>query len=409
MPSSQQLLAQLLEQQQAQNQLLAQQLALLQQSQAASVTVYNDPHDLLKQVDPTLQHELSEWAKEYKTVLQHLASQTTLQQKYLDLVSTGELHKQFRDDAKKSWQWPAAFKTEVKEVSVCKDRLAEDEEDLFADIDPDRPFDLDAAFGALREKHARECQDFVFTFQRQCVDFFTRRANPKLQKELLEDRFQSWVQKNASVISPEAVKSLQTQVVQFAELTFRTEQPKVVSRHEKERAKRAKQREELTKAEAEFRLMDVNKLLAMAMLEQTILSSQGSANRQRVVPPHSALAYFLKQYPELAVKYKLTTCKPDAKPKTKKPHADKARGRSKSSHKSGGSSAGRRSASRVSSQSRASNCGKQFAKRSNRSASQNSQSSKKGDHKGKSKGKGRGRGEGTKKAVRMQTPAPHRN
>eukprot|EP00438_Fugacium_kawagutii_P000310 Skav205271 [mRNA] locus=scaffold1841:195276:198494:+ [translate_table: standard] len=408
MPSSQQLLAQLLEQQQAQNRLLAQQLALLQQSQAAPVIVYNDPQDLLKQVDPTLQHELSEWAKEYKTVLQHLASQTTLQQKYLALVSAGELHKQFRDDAKKSWQWPAVFKTEVKEVSVCKDSLAEGEVDLFAGIDPERPFELDAAFRALREKHARECQAFVFTYQRQCVDFFTRRANPKLQKELLEDRFQSWVRKNAAVISPEAVKSLQSQVVQFAELTFRTEQPKIVSRHEKERAKRAKQREELTKAEAEFRLMDVNKLLAMAMLEQTTLSSQSSANRQRVVPPHGALAYFLKQYPELAVKYKLTTCKPDGKPKTKQAHADKARGRSKSSHKSGGSSAGRRSASRVSSQSRASNGCKQIARRSNRSASQNSQSSKKGDHKGKSKGKGRGRGKGTKKAVRMQTPAPHR-
>ena len=61
MPSSQFSLAQLIEQQQTQNQLLAQQLALLQQqSQAASVTTYNDPQDLLKQVDPTLQLELSE-------------------------------------------------------------------------------------------------------------------------------------------------------------------------------------------------------------------------------------------------------------------------------------------------------------------------------------------------------------
>lgn len=125
MPSSQLLLAQLIEQQQTQNQLLAQQLALLQQqSQAASVTTYNDPQDLLKQVDPTLQLELLEWSKGYRTVLQHLASQTSLQQKYMDLVVAGELHKQFRDNCNKSWQWPALFKTAAKEVTVCKQVLS---------------------------------------------------------------------------------------------------------------------------------------------------------------------------------------------------------------------------------------------------------------------------------------------
>ena len=307
----------------------------MQQSQSASMTMYNDPQDLLKQVDPILQNELTEWSKEYRTVLQHLASQTALQQKYMDLVDAGDLHKQFRDDSNKTWQWPALFKAEAKEVTTHKAVLANGEEDVFADINADHPFDLDSAFKALRQKHAQECQDFVFTYQRQCVDFFTRRADPQVQKKLLEDRFQAWAQKNASVLSTGAKSAMQSQVAQFADLTFRTEQPKAISRHEKERAKRVKQREELTKAEAEFRLMDVNKLLAMAMLEQTTLSSKGGTNRHHVVPPNEALAYFLKQHPELAEKYKLTTHRQGAKPKPKKPHADKTRGRSKSSQKSG--------------------------------------------------------------------------
>ena len=150
---------------------------------------------------------------------------------------------------------------------------------------------------------------------------------------MLEDRFQAWVKKNLSVLSDEVKGSLQSQVEQFADLTFKTEQPKVVNCHEKERAKREKQRQELTKAEAEFRLMDVNKLLAMAMLEQTTLSSKDCANRRHVVPRNGALAYFLKQYPELAAKYQLTTSKLGTKPKPKKPHTDQTRGRSKSSQK----------------------------------------------------------------------------
>ena len=145
----------------------------------------------------------------------------------------------------------------------------------------------------------------------------------------------------------------------------------------------------------------------MAMLEQTTLSSKDSGNRRHVVPPNGALAYFLKQYPELAAKYQLTTSKPGTKPKAKKPQADKTRGRSKSSQKSGSSF--------VSAKSHASRDGKQSSRISSRSESRNSQSSKRGDQqnqgkgKGKGKGKARGRGKNAKKAVRVQTPVPRRN
>ena len=91
--------------------------------------------------------------------------------------------------------------------------------------------------------------------------------------------------------------------------------------------------------------MDVNKFLAMAVLEQTTLSSKSSPNRHHVVPPNGALAYFLKQRPHLAEK-------------CKRPYAAKTRGRSKSSQKSGASSVGRRSANRTSAKSSGSKSGK---------------------------------------------------
>ena len=98
----------------------------------------------------------------------------------MDIVVADTLHKQFRDDCNKSWQWPALFKAAAKEVTVCNQTLAEGETDSIADVNLDgNPFDLDTAFKALRQKHALECQAFVFTYQRRCVKFFTRRADPR--------------------------------------------------------------------------------------------------------------------------------------------------------------------------------------------------------------------------------------
>ena len=90
---------------------------------------------------------------------QHLAGQTALEPKYMDLYDAGDLHKQFRDDSNKTWQWQALFKAEAKEVTTHKAVLANGEEDVFADIDTDHPFDLDVAFKAFQQKHAQEFQD----------------------------------------------------------------------------------------------------------------------------------------------------------------------------------------------------------------------------------------------------------
>jgi len=76
------------------------------------MAMYNDARDLLKQVDPTLQNELTEWS----------------------------------------------FKAEAIEVTTHKAVLANGEEDVFADIDTDHPFDLDVVFKAFQQKHAQEFQ-----------------------------------------------------------------------------------------------------------------------------------------------------------------------------------------------------------------------------------------------------------
>lgn len=64
--------------------------------------------------------------------------------------------------------------------------------------------------------------------------------------------------------------------------------------------------------------MDVNKLLAMAVLEFATLSGKSETQKsQHVVPTTGALAYFVKQHPDLAKKYNISVGSTVSKPKSK--------------------------------------------------------------------------------------------
>ena len=91
------------------------------------------------------------------------------------------------------------------------------------------------------------------------------------------------------MLTPSVQESLQQQVKLFVELTFRTEQPKALSRCEREREQHTNKKEALVKAEAEFRLMDVNKLLAMAVLEYSSLQSGSEAKHKKRTIPRGGL------------------------------------------------------------------------------------------------------------------------
>ena len=124
MPSSQQLLLQLVQSQQVQNQLLQQQMDVLRQ-QTQTPTAYNNPEDMLGTFDPSLQPVLKEWARDYRNALQQHVTQANLQQKYQDIAVSGELHKQFQDESTRSWQWPQAFKANAQELTTTLALLEE--------------------------------------------------------------------------------------------------------------------------------------------------------------------------------------------------------------------------------------------------------------------------------------------
>ena len=151
------------------------------------------------------------------------------------------------------------------------------------------------------------------------------------------------------------------------------------SRIEKEQANKTKQEQALLEAESDFRLMDVNRLLALAVLEFSALQSGSGAgkNHKQKISQHGALAFFVKQYPDLADKYNLIIKKARPDPKPSSDTKPSTRARSSSSSKSKRSS--QRSSRRPS--------------RSASRASAKSTSTPKGKGKGRGKGKGKDSGQ----------------
>ena len=252
------MIAQLLHEQKVQNRLMEQQLQLLQMDK------YSDPNEILPLVDPELKSILLEWANSFKSTLQQSLTQDALQQKYLAIERSGELQRQFSEECKKSWQWPLAFKAHARELQSCTALLGEGDVDMFVeDADHEVPFDITQAYLNLRKRHARECQDFVVSYQRQCTAFFASQVKPQVQLQKLVDTTTAWIHKNRTVLPEYAIASIKQHVRNYADLTFRKEVPKARSRIEKEQANKTKQEQALLEAESEFRLMDVNRLLAL--------------------------------------------------------------------------------------------------------------------------------------------------
>ena len=182
-------------------------------------------------------------SKENRTVLQHLASQTALEQEYISCEMTPTRPGNGQPCSKqrpKKWQPIRQFLQMVRRMSLPALTLI------------DHPFGFDIAFKAFQQKHAQEFQDLSSLPKTMCGCLHPPCRSAGAEEVAWRSFPSLGSRKNASVLSSGAKSAMQSLVAQFADLTFRTEQPEAISRHEKQRAKRAKQREELTKAEAEF-------------------------------------------------------------------------------------------------------------------------------------------------------------
>ena len=89
---------------------------------------------------------------------------------------------------------------------------------------------LEAEWTAMRRRHAKECQDFIFAHQADCAEFFRLQAAPQTLMAKLSSDTEEWLRENCEVISDAARARLLNCSQQFGELSLRAEVPKMKSR-----------------------------------------------------------------------------------------------------------------------------------------------------------------------------------
>lgn len=124
-------------------------------------TEFRDPHKLLSTFDPGMKQVLTDWLREFKKKLSTHVTQQELSRKYEKIQNDGEVPRQLHDDMKETWQWPKFYLATAKPLS-----------DAHEDINPDAMHDysIKKAWQSLRERQARECQDFIFAHQKECAN-----------------------------------------------------------------------------------------------------------------------------------------------------------------------------------------------------------------------------------------------
>ena len=188
---------------------------------------YVDPHRLLKEVDPDLKHILASWHKDAKAVLDAHVTQQDLIRTYQKIGNdpTHAIMKQFAKEAERNWQWCDLYlKGAAPIAGVPQDDAA---------IAAGGAYDVSASWSAMRERHARECQQFVVRHQEQQAQMIARSASSEALTTRLEDRFASWMSLHGDIMNLQAKQQLAGVVQTFAEATLRTEVPKARSRLQK--------------------------------------------------------------------------------------------------------------------------------------------------------------------------------
>ena len=416
-------LADLLQAQQQQNLLLQQQLALLQEKHI-STQHYSDPFEVLNVVDPDLRPLLLEWMKDYQSTLQHSVTQSDLQQKYLDIEKAGELQRSFADESNKEWQWPQSFKAQAKEMQITSRCFVKA---MLTNLPCSKTVQSHSIFA----EHTGQCDNGM----RESAKISLRHIRDSAQVSSLNSPVKMSNSRSFQISSRRGLSAMTAFSLHRPKLPWKpTPRLSPSSRSEKSFRK-----QELSRSRIAYRKRSRKKPFykrsrsfdsRMSANFWLWLCLSSRAHRPRVrqlrkkkVSSTSALAYLVKQYPDIAEKHNLLMQKPDSRPDAKS-RPSKARHTSsswrwssKSSRKSESSaSRGRSISARASSRS---------SRTSSKTSSKGSRKSSKGTPSNAPKGRGKGRrgqgrgarhgqpgsreGRGKQVRFRNQTPRPSRS
>ena len=184
---------------------------------------FQDPSTLLKDVDPECKAKFQEWLKTFKKQLQVHVNQQELLRTYEQIASGGELMRQLSEEAKRKWQWPQAYLTRARPLSEA----GEDPSNI-------AEYDIAKAWASMRERHARECQTFIFAHQKMAAHLAQDDISANECNQSLQDSLASHAQKYPAFYNDPQRKFLSDTARRYVELTIRSEMPKAISRIEVE-------------------------------------------------------------------------------------------------------------------------------------------------------------------------------
>eukprot|EP00439_Symbiodinium_sp_Y106_P069732 s223_g12.t1 len=176
--------------------------------------MFQTAKDMLKKVDPSVRSIFADWHKELRAKTNIYVAQSrlwSLGSSWFRALTSAE--------AKKSWSWPLAYKAKAQPTAAFE-------------ASQQGPYDVDAAFAGLRQRHAREAQEFVLAHQKACLEQISGDLSLGFQCELLLSQVKGWLQLNGSFFrEPNLAEQLLTQQARcFAELACREEMAKAEHR-----------------------------------------------------------------------------------------------------------------------------------------------------------------------------------
>eukprot|EP00933_Yihiella_yeosuensis_P024969 TRINITY_DN19354_c0_g1_i1.p1 TRINITY_DN19354_c0_g1~~TRINITY_DN19354_c0_g1_i1.p1 ORF type:complete len:494 (+),score=88.85 TRINITY_DN19354_c0_g1_i1:1501-2982(+) len=270
---------------------MQQQSTMFQQMVAAMNTdrnndpEFNKPEEILKRCDVHVKSILVSWTKEFQKDVKAWATQRQLNEKYQKLERENKYHNTFKSEMELKWQFPKKYKEADSGISGDSANME---------------YDIDKEWAALREAHAKECQEWIFKHQVKCTEFYQGLLDVGVQTANLLEKLEPWYQDNSTYISASVYETTRNRARRYVELVVKEEVPVATSRMKMEKENMQKRQEELLKATEEYQQMDTKHVIALVASELTSL--RGAKVRNSAVSDKDVLGHILKDKPDLAQK-----------------------------------------------------------------------------------------------------------
>ena len=310
---------QILQQQQAsQQQLLGElsgHLAQLAQSNARDVRPRRDeqapaamdghPDQLLRNFDLQIQQILKKLSREWERRVAKLFSQKTLEKKYEELERSHNMHRDFKTEADKAWQFANDY-TSIATPSELE--LA----NMDSDAMTDGRYDINKAWQQMRQRHALECWKFVQQHQKRYLQHLEKTTSRQHFHQEASDSVTSFMLSLPAFYTEADRARIVGKIQAWTDLFSRHTLGAYSSRHRAQEEKATNRQKQLDDAQARYEAMDPRTFqVALALEAQNVKRKQDHKGHNMKPGPkvtvhqQSALGSVLAKNPDLADEYNL--------------------------------------------------------------------------------------------------------